>query len=72
MENDVLVVNGWETAYYTEFSGSAGKGPRPMVVSYNSSPVFEVIYAETELSEPPTEAVVRRRPASARSSSSGS
>ena len=27
--NDVLVVNDWESAYYTEFSGSSGKGPRP-------------------------------------------
>jgi thiamine transport system substrate-binding protein len=56
--NDVLVVNDWETAYYTEFSGSSGKGPRPIVVSYNSSPVFELIYAETPQSEPPTAAVV--------------
>ncbi len=58
VENDVLVVDGWETAYYTEFSGSSGQGPRPIVVSYNSSPVFELIYAESELSEPPTAAVV--------------
>jgi len=56
--NDVLVVNGWETAYYTEFSGSSGNGPRPIVVSYNSSPVFELIYAEKELQEPPTAALV--------------
>jgi len=35
--NDVQVVNDWETAYYTEFSGSSGKGPRPIVVSYDSS-----------------------------------
>jgi thiamine transport system substrate-binding protein len=56
--NDVLVVNDWETAYYTEFSGSSGKGPRPIVVSYNSSPAFEVIYAETPIEEPPTAAVV--------------
>lgn len=56
--NDVLVVNDWESAYYTEFSGSSGKGPRPIVVSYNSSPVFEVIYAETPLDEPPTAAIV--------------
>ena len=56
--NDVLVVNDWETAYYTEFSGSSGKGPRPMVVSYNSSPAFEVIYAETPIQEPPTAAIV--------------
>ncbi len=56
--NDPLVVNDWETAYYTEFSGSSGKGPRPIVVSYNSSPAFEVIYAETPMEEPPTAAVV--------------
>jgi len=58
VENDVLVVNDWETAYYTEFSGSSGKGPRPIVVSYNSSPAFEVIYAGTPIDEPPTAAVV--------------
>jgi thiamine transport system substrate-binding protein len=57
MENDLLVVNSWETAYYTEFSGSAGRGPRPIVVSYGSSPPFEVIYAETPIEEPPTAAV---------------
>lgn len=56
--NDVLVVNDWETAYYTEFSGSSGKGPRPIVVSYNSSPVFELIYAENPLESPPTAPVV--------------
>ena len=58
VENELLVVNDWETAYYTEFSGSSGKGPRPIVVSYNSSPVFELIYAGTPLEEPPTAAVV--------------
>jgi thiamine transport system substrate-binding protein len=58
MQNDTLVVNDWETAYYTEFSGSSGRGPRPVVVSYDSSPAFEVIYAEPPLDEPPTAAVV--------------
>jgi thiamine transport system substrate-binding protein len=55
--NDVLVVNDWETAYYSEFSGSSGKGPRPIVVSYSSSPAFEVLYAEPPVDEPPTAAV---------------
>jgi thiamine transport system substrate-binding protein len=54
VDNDVLVVNSWETAYYTEFSGSAGQGPRPLVVSYGSSPPFEVLYAEEPMDEPPT------------------
>ena len=58
VDNQVLVVNDWESAYYTEFSGSSGQGPRPIVVSYNSSPVFEMIYAETEISYPPTAAIV--------------
>ena len=56
--NDVLVVSGWETAYNTEFSGSSGRGPRPVVVSYGSSPVFEMVYAASPPSEPPTAAVV--------------
>ena len=56
--NDVEVVNDWETAYYTEFSGSSGAGPRPLVVSYDSSPAFEVIYAETPTDTPPTAAIV--------------
>jgi len=55
--NDVQVVNDWESAYYTEFSGSSGKGPRPIVVSYDSSPAFEVLYASPPVSQPPTAAV---------------
>jgi thiamine transport system substrate-binding protein len=58
VQNDVKVVNDWESAYYTEFSGSSGNGPRPVVVSYDSSPVFEVLYAETPIDESPTAAVV--------------
>jgi thiamine transport system substrate-binding protein len=57
--NDVLVVNDWETAYYTEFSRWGGR--RPIVVSYSSSPPFEVIYAETPIEAPPTAAVVADR-----------
>jgi thiamine transport system substrate-binding protein len=58
VDNEVQVVNDWETAYYTDFSGSSGRGPRPIVVSYDSSPAFEVLYAETPIDEPPTAAVV--------------
>jgi thiamine transport system substrate-binding protein len=50
--NDVLVVNDWETAYYAEFSRWGGS--RPIVVSYSSSPPFEVLYAEEPMDEPPT------------------
>lgn len=57
-DNDVVIVSDWETAYYTNFSGSSGQGPQPMVVSYASSPAAELIYAETELTESPTASVV--------------
>ena len=56
--NDVTVVNDWETAYYTNFSGSSGKGPQPMVVSYNTSPAAEVIFATTKLDESPTASLI--------------
>jgi thiamine transport system substrate-binding protein len=39
--NKVLVVKGWTDAYTVEFSGSSGKGSRPLVVSYSSSPAYE-------------------------------
>jgi thiamine transport system substrate-binding protein len=57
-DNNVAIVSDWETAYYTNFSGSSGKGPQPMVVSYASSPAAELIYAETELTESPTASLV--------------
>jgi thiamine transport system substrate-binding protein len=53
--NGVLVVDGWEDAYYSRFSGSAGsKGKRPVVVSYASSPPAEVIFAKPRPSTAPT------------------
>lgn len=57
-KNDVLVVNDWETAYYTQFSGSSGKGPRPMVVSYGTSPAVEVVYADPKPADAPTASLV--------------
>ena len=56
--NDVKVDDGWETAYYTDFSGSSGKGPRPLVVSYASSPPAEVVFAKTPLTDAPIGSVV--------------
>ena len=52
--NDVKVVDGWEQAYSTEFSGSSGKGNYPLVVSYASSPPAEVVNADPKPSEAPT------------------
>ncbi len=57
-ENGTVIVNDWETAYYTNFSGSVGQGAQPMVVSYGTSPAAEVIFAEEELSESPTASLV--------------
>lgn len=55
-QNDVRVVDGWESAYWGEFS-AAGKGTRPIVVSYASSPPAEVHYSKTPLTQAPTAAV---------------
>ena len=56
--NDVVVVDGWETAYYTNFSASSGHGPQPMVVSYGTSPAVEVVYAEKPMDEAPTASIL--------------
>ena len=53
--NDVLVVNDWNTAYNTEFTRYGGT--RPIVISYSSSPPFEVIFAENPLVELTTAAI---------------
>ena len=53
-DNQVVIAPDWETAYYTQFSGSSGRGPQPLVVSYASSPAAELYYAESKLSEAPT------------------
>ena len=55
VDNDVNVVNDWETAYYNEFSRWGGQ--YPIVVSYSSSPPFEIIFSEEPMDEPPTAAV---------------
>ena len=40
--NGLKVTSGWTDAYTVDFSGSSGKGNRPLVVSYASSPPDEV------------------------------
>lgn len=45
VNNNVLVVNDWNTAFYTNFSQSGGD--RPIVVSYNSDPAFQVLSSKT-------------------------
>lgn len=53
-DNGVEVVDSWTTAYYERFSGSSGEGPRPLVVSYASSPPAEVIFADPPRDDAPT------------------
>jgi thiamine transport system substrate-binding protein len=55
VDNDILVVNDWETAYNLEFSRFGGT--HPIVVSYSSSPPFEVVYATTPITEPHSAAI---------------
>jgi thiamine transport system substrate-binding protein len=56
-DNDVLVVDGWEEAYWGQFS-AASDGDRPIVVSYASSPPAEVYFAEEQMDEAPTGVVL--------------
>ena len=42
MANGTKVDAGWSDAYYVDFSGPSSEGDRPIVVSYASSPPFEV------------------------------
>ena len=52
---DVLVTNGWEDAYYSQFTRYGGE--RPLVVSYASSPPAEVYYSDKPLTTAPTASV---------------
>jgi thiamine transport system substrate-binding protein len=51
-DNGVMVTNGWEEAYTDSFAG--GKGDRPIVTSYATSPVVEVLYADPPVDTAPT------------------
>lgn len=50
--NDLKVVDGWETAYYTNFSLSGGG--QPIVLSYATSPAFEQLFADPPRKDAPT------------------
>jgi thiamine transport system substrate-binding protein len=52
--NGVQVVNDWDTAYYTSFSGGSGEGDKPLVVSYATSPAAEVVFADPPVETAPT------------------
>lgn len=59
-DNGVKITAGWEDAYTVDFSGSSGRGDRPLVVSYASSPPAEVGESATPpaAGEAPTAAVL--------------
>lgn len=42
MANGLKLVKGWSDAYNVDFSAGEGKGSRPIVVSYASSPPFTI------------------------------
>ena len=42
LANGAEVVDGWEDAYYGDFTAASDNGTRPVVVSYDSSPAFTV------------------------------
>ncbi|WP_232549083.1 thiamine ABC transporter substrate binding subunit [Propioniciclava soli] len=46
-DNGLLVAQDWTEAYTVQFSGSSGQGPRPLVLSYATSPSFEVVDGAT-------------------------
>jgi thiamine transport system substrate-binding protein len=56
--NGVVVVDDWNTAYYTNFSGSSGHGSQPLVLSYASSPAAEVFYADPPVGTSPTGSII--------------
>ena len=56
--NGLVVVDGWETAYYTNFTGGSGQGTQALVVSYATDPAYEVMSASTPIAEASVAAVV--------------
>jgi thiamine transport system substrate-binding protein len=42
MANGTKLVDGWSQAYEVDFTQGGGKGDRPIVLSYDSSPAFTV------------------------------
>jgi thiamine transport system substrate-binding protein len=55
-DNGVMVVSGWEDAYWGQFS-AASRGTRPIVVSYATSPAAQVYFSGNPAGAPPTAAV---------------
>ena len=50
MDNGALLTDGWSDAYQVDFTQGGGKGDRPIVLSYDSSPAFTVADGESTTS----------------------
>lgn len=48
--NGVKITKGWSDAFSVDYSAGEGKGPRPLMVSYSSSPAYSVNEEGTESS----------------------
>ncbi len=51
-DNGVRVVDGWEEAYYTDFTAGGGNGDRPLVVSYATDPAADVVFSDGKKTTP--------------------
>ena len=47
-DNGLKVTEGWSDAFSVDYSAGEGAGPRPLMVSYGSSPAYSVNEAGTE------------------------
>lgn len=50
MDNGAKLTDGWSDAYQVDFTQGGGKGERPIVLSYDSSPAFTVADGRTTTS----------------------
>ncbi|MBC7291721.1 MAG: thiamine ABC transporter substrate-binding protein [Actinotalea sp.] len=58
-DNGVKVAGGWSDAYYVDFTGPSSEGTdRPLVLSYASSPPYEVPEGVTDPADAPTRALL--------------
>jgi thiamine transport system substrate-binding protein len=51
-DNGVRVVDGWEEAYYTDFTAGGSGGDRPLVVSYATDPAADVVFSDGKKTSP--------------------
>jgi thiamine transport system substrate-binding protein len=56
--NGVKVASSWTDAYMGDFTAGGGKGDRPLVVSYATSPPAEIVYASDPKPTTPSTSVM--------------